>query len=135
MKLINHCGSTLLSTICFSLLSILGFSCSSESEVMYGMPPSDFEIKGSVTDEARQAVKDAEIRVTAPEVNSDISSAITTKTNRDGQYSISLLFYPELKVVCIPKESNLRPDSAIITVDRKLNDVNFILKAKESETD
>lgn len=99
------------------------------------MPTSDFEIKGSVTDEARQAVKDAEIMVTAPEVNSDISSAITTKTNRYGQYSISLLFYPELKVVCIPKETNLRPDSVIITLDRKLNDVNFILKAKESETD
>ena len=121
---------------CASLLVLLGFSSCTNNEVMYGLPPGgSFEIKGSVTDEQRQPVKDAEIKVTAPEVDSDAYSARTTKTNRNGHYSISLLYYPEFKVVCIPKETDLEPDSVIIAIDRNLEDVNFILKAKESEAD
>ena len=137
MKSLNTIISSLLMAFCSSLLALLGFSSCTNNELMYGMPPAEsFEIKGSVTDEQRQPVKDAEIRVTAPEVDFD-AYAITTTTNQIGHYNISFLYlyYPEFKVVCIPKETNLEPDSVTITMDRNLEDVNFILKAKHSEAD
>ena len=49
-------------------LALLGFGCSNDGgdyPVMYGSPIADFEVKGSVTDAEGNAVKDAEVRVTA----------------------------------------------------------------------
>lgn len=141
MKLFNHQLS--LTTICSTLLSLLGFSCSCESEVMYGMPTGDFEVKGTVTDEAGNEAYKAEIRVTHPEAPSDIYRLGETATDTKGNYEIKgHEFLPEMKVVCIPENAELQPDSVIVKMNYKNPDkhnswnhghaettVNFTLKS------
>ena len=143
MKPFNHRLS--LTSICSAVLSLLGFGCSSfhEPEVMYGIPTGDFEVKGTVTDEAGGEVSKAEIRVTVPESPSGIFSLAGTTTDLKGNYEIKGYdFLPELKVVCIPEDSALQPDSIIVKMDYKNADkpnswdhgqatatVNFTLKS------
>lgn len=149
MKTISHRLSSLLAAICSSLLSLLGFSsCSNPEDVpdMYGMPVGDFEIKGAVTDEAGKNIENAEIRVTYPDAPSNPYSITTVTTDAEGRYKLSgrdLL--PEAKVVCIPEQSDLKPDSVIVKLQYKNPDkhnswdlghaketVNFTLKTKQT---
>ena len=143
MKPLNHRLS--LASICSAVLSLLGFGCSSfhEPEVMYGIPTGDFEVKGTVTDEAGGEVSKAEIRVTVPESPSGIFSLAATSTDSKGNYEVKgYEFLPEIKVVCIPEEAGLQPDSVIVKMDFKKPDkhnewdwghseatVNFTLKS------
>ncbi len=139
----------MLTSICSCLLSFLGFSCSSSNDYpcMYGMPTGDFEIKGSVTTEDGDPVKDAEIRVTNIDVPSGVYSFETTTTNSEGNYIAIGGSYAdhELKVVCLPSNQQLEADSVIVEIHYN-NDkddfwyvgkaeeiVNFKLKSKTSE--
>ena len=118
MKLFNHRLS--FATIGSALLSLLGFSCTSESEVMYGMPTGDFEIKGAVTDEQGKEINHAEIRVTHPDVPSGIHRFGETSTDSKGNYEIKgHEFLPEMKVVCLPENDDLQPDSTIVKMNYK----------------
>ncbi|MDE6787475.1 MAG: radical SAM-associated putative lipoprotein, partial [Muribaculaceae bacterium] len=121
MKLINLKLSSLLTSICSALLSLLGFSCSSPSEIllMYGMPTGDFEIKGSVTSEEGKAVADAEIRVTSSDAPSEICSFMTVATDTEGQYIAKGESFGdrEVKVVCIPSSPELEADSVIVKLN------------------
>lgn len=142
MKLFNHRLS--LTTICSPLLTLLGFSCSSDHGLMYGMPIGNFEVKGSVTDNVGNEVYNAEIRVTYPEASSGIYKLEKTRTDTKGNYEIKgNNFLPEMKVVCIPEDTDLQPDSVIVKMDYKDQDkhnswdhghaektVNFKLKGK-----
>lgn len=151
MKLINRRISAFLTSICSVLLSFLGFSCSSSPEepdypLMYGMPNGRFEIKGSVTDEEGNDIEDAEIRVTGPRYPSYLSNLIAV-TDAKGDYEIKSFGLPDsLKVVCIPVQNNLEPDSVVIKMEYKDADkndawdrghatatVNFKLKEKDIE--
>ncbi len=112
---------------------------------MYGMPVGTFEIKGTVTDEENGKVSDAEIRVTFPDAPSGIYSLQETNTDSKGHYSINGHEYlPTMKIVCIPENADLQPDSTIVKLDYKDSDkhnswdrghaeatVNFNLKTKE----
>ncbi|MDE5850432.1 MAG: radical SAM-associated putative lipoprotein [Muribaculaceae bacterium] len=147
MRLIKRPNSSLLTSICSLLLSLLGFSCSSPEDVpdMYGQPVGDFEIKGAVTDEAGSVISNAEIRVTYPEAPSGIYRFGETKTNSEGSYEIKGYEYaPKMKVVCIPENSDLQPDSVIVNMEYKDRDkhdswnlghaeatVDFSLKSKK----
>lgn len=140
MKLFNHRLS--ISTICYTFLSLFGFSCSSE-QCMYGTPIGDFEIKGAVTDEAGKEVHKAEIRVTYPDTPSGIYCFKETSTDSKGNYEINGYEYlTEMKVVCIPENTDLQPDSVIVKMNYKDADkhdpwdrghaeatVNFTLKS------
>ncbi len=150
MKPINKQISTFLTSICSVLLSLLGFSCSSSPDdpdypVMYGIIPNGhFEIKGTVTDQKGNDIEDAEIRVTGPDYPS-YQTSLTAKTNAEGNYVISALSIVEsVKVVCIPAQNNLEPDSVIVKLEPKDSNkgdswnrwnaeatVNFILEEKK----
>ncbi|MDE5996979.1 MAG: radical SAM-associated putative lipoprotein [Muribaculaceae bacterium] len=132
-----------LSTICSSFLTLLGFSSCSESAVMYGMPTGDFVVRGAVTDENGNEVRNAEIRVTHPEVPSGIFCLGESTTDSKGNYEIKgNEFLTEIKVVCIPETSDLKPDSVNVKMKYKDADkhdswdyghadatVNFTLKS------
>lgn len=147
MKSIRKHLSSLLTSVCHALLSLLGFSCSSPEDMpdMYGMPTGDFEIKGAVTTEAGTAVGDAEIRVTHRDAPSGVYSLQTATTNSDGRYITKGESYaaPELKVVCIPSNTELEADSVIVKLHYDKDNsgtwyageteetVDFILKDKK----
>lgn len=125
MKNFNQKISSLISKLCALSLALLGFSCSSNSDdpddypCMYGTPTGNFEIKGSVTTEDNKNVENAEIRVVPSDYTSDMCSpSCITNTNQYGAYEISTssTAFRSLKVVCLPQESNLQPDSVIIDI-------------------
>lgn len=138
MKLIEKRHSSLLSVLCYALLSLLGFSCSSPEDIldMYGMPTGDFEIKGAVTTEEGSAVGDAEIRVTGPDNPSGIYSIQTTKTKPNGRYETTgeTYGYSQLKVVCIPSDPMLEPDSIIVKMNYNKENAGswYVGEAKET---
>ncbi|MDE5870013.1 MAG: radical SAM-associated putative lipoprotein, partial [Muribaculaceae bacterium] len=87
---------------------------------MYGTPTGDFEIKGMVTSEDDQAVPDATVRVTKPDMPSGTYSIETTKTDKDGKYTLKGVDFPtDMKVVCIPDNPMLEADSTIVELDYK----------------
>lgn len=143
----NLCSIT--SRICMAGLALLGFGCSGGDEpVMYGSPTADFEVKGMVTDADGNAVKGAEVRVTAPEASSGVYSHGNDKTEESGAYSVDgVISSPKekVKVVCIPADGTLEADSTVVTL-KKVSDgdgnwnegkgeatVNFKLKKKTAE--
>lgn len=132
-----HFSKTLMG-ICSALLSLLGFSCSSMSPdepCMYGMPTGDFEIKGAVTTEDGVPVEDAEIRVTQKNAPSGMYSLETTSTDADGDYIASGLSYGdhELKVVCVPSNPQLQPDSVVVEMHYNKDNAGtwYVGEAKE----
>lgn len=138
MKLIEKRHSSLLSALCYALLSLLGFSCSSPEDIyyMYGSPSGDFEIKGAVTSEDGSAVGDAEIRVTGPDTPSGIYSIQATKTKPNGRYEAKGETYghSQLKVVCIPSDPMLEPDSVIVKLNYNKDNAGtwYVGEAKET---
>ncbi|MDE6561795.1 MAG: radical SAM-associated putative lipoprotein [Muribaculaceae bacterium] len=149
MKIIKKHLSSFLTGICSVLLSLLGFSCSSSQEepdypCMYGMPTGSFEIKGTVTDENGEDVVNAEIRV-CPHTEPSYLTNLTDKTDAVGNYTISSHNILHMaKVVCIPEQGDLEPDSIVVELEYKDRDkyadtwyrghaeknVDFILKSK-----
>ena len=141
MKTLNHRLS--FTTFCSAILSLFGFSCCSETECMYGTPTGDFEIKGTVTDAGGNEIHNAEIRVTYPEAPSGIYRFGETATDSKGNYEIKgHEFLPKMKVVCLPENTDLQPDSVIVKMNYKDPDkhnswdhghaeatVNFTLKS------
>lgn len=150
MKLINLRPASLLTAICSTFLSLLGFGCSLNPEDvpdMYGMPLGDFEIKGAVTTEEGKYVEDAEIRVTHRDMPSGVFSFTTVATDIEGQYIAKGESYAdrEVKVVCLPSNPELEADSVIVTLNYNKENagswyagdakeiVNFKLKSKNSK--
>ena len=121
MKKVKYSLNSLLAKIYAGCLVLLGFGCESSSEpCMYGTPTGDFEIKGMVTSEDDQAVPDATVRVTKPDMPSGIYSIETTKTDKDGKYTLKGVDFPtDMKVVCIPDNPMLEADSTIVELDYK----------------
>lgn len=113
--------STLFSRLCAAGLAVLGFGCSSDEPgdeelvFMYGTLTGRFEIKGKVTTENGKDVPNAEVRVTVPEQSSSVYPIVITKAGEDGYYTINGSdYFNQLKVVCIPEDSNLEADSTIV---------------------
>lgn len=113
--------SSIISRLCIIALSIIGYNSCNSGECMYGTPTGSFEIKGEVSNEDGFPVKEAIIRVTKPESNSDNWSVARTITNIDGTYNASGECIPrrELKVVCIPTDNTYEPDSINVPVTYK----------------
>ncbi len=149
MKRIKRNLSTFFTALCGVILSLLGFGCSSsypDEPCMYGMPTGTFEIKGTVTDEEGNDIEDAQIRLTEPHYPSNLSHLVGL-TDANGIYEIkSFGLTDSLKVVCIPVQHNLEPDSVVIKMEYKDADkndswdighasatVNFKLKEKDIE--
>ncbi|MDE5794611.1 MAG: radical SAM-associated putative lipoprotein [Muribaculaceae bacterium] len=136
MKFINLKLSSLLTSICSALLSLLGFSCSSPTEDMYGTPTGDFEIKGSVTSEEGKAVADAEIRVTSSDAPSERFSFTTVATDAEGQYIAIGESYAnrEVKMVCIPSSPELEADSVIVKLNYNKDHASSWYEGEAKET-
>lgn len=120
--------TTLLSRLCAAGLAILGFGCASDEpedggpELMYGTITGRFEIKGNVTTENGKDVPNAEVRVTIPEQPSGVYPIAISKTEESGNYTLDGLgSFKQLKVVCIPEDSNLEADSTIVDM-KYIND-------------
>lgn len=122
--------STILSQVCAAILGFMGFGCSSEAPdipdvpVMYGTPTGTFEIKGKVTDENNGVVADAVVRVTFPDVDSNLYYIDECATDISGNYIISGREIPleQYKVVCLPNTPDLKPDSVFVNMKYELND-------------
>ena len=113
--------SGIVSKLCVALLAFLGYSCNGDEEkeviCMYGTPTGDYEIKGSVTTEDNKPVANAAIRVTDPNCPSGYYSYSTTTSNNEGLYETSgNTSGGDLKVVCIPSDPTMEPDSTIVTM-------------------
>ncbi len=112
------------SRVCVACLALLGFSCSDDDEpqCMYGTPTAEFEIKGAVTTEDGKPVPDAEVRVAARQVPSDIGAFKRDTTETDGAYSLKgyLGGSPEatLKIVCVPGDDSLAADSVEVKLTK-----------------
>lgn len=156
MKKSNHNYRNLrsiTSRVCMTAIAFLGFGCSDDNGMdepdMYGTPTADFEVKGKVTDGDGKEVGNAEIRVTKIDTPSGVYSIRKTTSETIGTYNVEGTFtgYPEdkVKVVCVPADKNLEPDSTIVTL-KKVNDgdgawntgkgtatVDFTLKKKTAE--
>ena len=146
-----------------SVITLLGFSgCGNIGEPqpdMYGSPYVDFEIKGKVTDEKGNAVKDAlismkgkfsenqnEFHWVTPIYESPEWQKYAIYSNDKGTYEIKQSSpYSIVRVICTPAEtSGLAADSVElkITYNRDKNDswymvsysgtVNFKLKEKKN---
>lgn len=111
--------STLFTRLCAAGLAVLGFSCSSDEPeeivCMYGAISGRFEIKGKVTTEDGKVVPNAEIRVTRPDFPSSVYPIAISKTEEAGNYTLNGSdYFNQLKVVCVPEDSNLEADSTIV---------------------
>lgn len=97
-------------------LSLLGYSCNLlNTPDMYGTPIGDYEIKGCVSTDDGKPVENASIRVTAPDYPSGVFSYSTTSSNKEGAYETDGSCSPgDLKVVCIPSDPTLEPDSTVV---------------------
>lgn len=113
--------SALISRFCVAMLALLGYSCGSSSvypDIMYGTPTGSFEIKGTVTNEKGEPLRDALIRVADPNVDSGIWSIERSVTNDGGNYDIngSWSASDKLKIVCIPPGNAYKTDSITVPV-------------------
>ena len=113
--------SGIVSKLCVALLAFLGYSCNGDEDkeviCMYGTPTGDYEIKGSVRTEDNQPVENATIRVTHPKRSSGDYTYSTVASNKDGVYETEGHCAAwDLKVVCIPSDPTLEPDSTIVTM-------------------
>lgn len=111
-----------ISGLCSAGVAVMGFGCSSEEggvALMYGTPTGTFEIKGSVTDMDGNAVGNTTIRVTQPDIDSGLYSEGISKTDIQGEYKVEGRSFSvsEMKVVCIPEEPTLEPDSVVVELE------------------
>lgn len=113
--------TSMFSRLCLAFMALLGFSsCDSGDEpLMYGMPTSSFESKGMVTDEKGNPVEGAEIRLTDKHYHSGVSSFATARSGADGRYQMDGTFMgaDSVKVVCIPFDDSLQPDSVVVEAE------------------
>lgn len=161
MKKSNHNYRNLrsiTSRVYMAVVAFLGFGCSEDNNseepgggipCMYGTPTAVFEVKGKVADADGKEVGNAEIRVTKIDIPSGRYSIVKGASDAAGSYNVGGVMggFPEgkLKVVCVPADNNLEPDSTIVTL-KKVNDgdgawntgkgaatVDFTLKKKTAE--
>lgn len=117
--------SSLISRLCAVVLAVLGYSCSPSEELMYGTPTGSFEAKGAVTDEEGKPVMDAEIKITEKYVPSSDYSIANALTNANGIYEAEgRCLSDSLKVVCLPADKSLEPDSLYVKLEYKHDKVN-----------
>ncbi len=147
MKKIYRSVYSFTAWLCAAGMSLLGYSCG-EPALMYGTLTGDYEIKGTVTTEVDKPVDGATIRVTGVNIPSGEYSYSTTTSNAEGAYEIKDEgCHDNLKVVCIPDDPTLEPDSTVVKMTyeksgKKKNDgwyqglakkvVDFKLKKKTS---
>lgn len=141
-----------ISGLCSAGVAVMGFGCNSEEGsgegLMYGTPTSTFEIKGTVTDMDGNAVGNAAIRVVIPpDKDSGLYGMDLSKTDTQGAYKVGGELFTEIdmmKVVCIPEQPALEPDSVVVELNYIGNDkdkpwyshaekkVDFKLKEKKN---
>lgn len=118
-KLVNSFSSLISRILAFALV-LVGYGCSSddeETQLMYGTPVGTFEVKGSVTATKGTTTEPAEasVIVTMPDLPSSVANLGVVETSSDGKYIFSgSSLANKLKVVCLPKDAKLEPDSVVV---------------------
>ena len=79
-----------------SLLAFLGYGCSSEEPngrdddmLMYGMPTTEYQVKGSVTDEKGKAIPGIQVKCQDTFYEPNIFNRDSVKTDANGKYNLT----------------------------------------------
>lgn len=114
------------------ILSLLGFKSSSEIRVMYGIPVSNFEIKGSVNAaDGKEPVKNAQIKAKYDNESNQTVICIA-RSDSAGNYVLSgKTFSNRLQIICTPADTILRSDTITVDLTNQRNKpVNFTINHK-----
>lgn len=89
------------------LLSFLGFSgCDIIGRVEYGTPHAEYEVKGTITNEAGKNIPDIQVKLAQGKRGGYIESGITVKTDEMGHYSASVTTFPGKDFVMIVTDTD-----------------------------
>lgn len=89
------------------LLSFLGFSgCDIIGRVEYGTPHAEYEVKGTITNEAGKNIPDIQVKLAQGKRGGYIESGITVKTDEMGYYSASVTTFPGKDFVMIVTDTD-----------------------------
>ena len=89
------------------LLSFLGFSgCDIIGRVEYGTPHAEYEVKGTITNEAGKNIPDIQVNLAQGKRGGYIESGITVKTDEMGHYSASVTTFPGKDFVMIVTDTD-----------------------------
>lgn len=89
------------------LLSFLGFSgCDIIGRVEYGTPHAEYEVKGTITNEAGKKIPDIQVKLAQGKRGGYIESGITVKTDEMGHYSASVTTFPGKDFVMIVTDTD-----------------------------
>ncbi|MGP1463427.1 radical SAM-associated putative lipoprotein [Tannerella sp.] len=89
------------------LLSFLGFSgCDIVGGVEYGTPHAEYEVKGTITNEAGKNIPDIQVKLAQGKRGGYIESGITVKTDEMGHYSASVTTFPGKDFVMIVTDTD-----------------------------
>ena len=92
-------------SILTALLSLLGYSCSSENSLpveMYGVPSADYQISGTVTNDNGQVVqgiKTSVKQISTYEGKTQASCIDSVMTDANGHYDVSVHVFPMNKEI------------------------------------
>ena len=92
-------------SILTALLSLLGYSCSSENSLpveMYGVPSADYQISGTVTNDNGQVVqgiKTSVKQISTYEGKTQASCIDSVMTDANGHYDVSVHIFPMNKEI------------------------------------
>lgn len=120
MNMRNFSFQSILTRLCAGGMALLGFGCDGDypggGGDMYGTPVGTFEIKGKVVTEDGKEVAGAALRVTQEEIPSGVYSITQTKSGNNGDYLMRSEYTAvnNAKVVCLPDDPALEPDSTIV---------------------
>lgn len=129
-------------SILTALLSLLGYSCSSENSLemygtpilMYGVPSAEYKISGTVTNDNNEAVKG--IKTSLKNIvnfngNTTVFGIDSVMTDDNGHYDVSLKGFPqndEIKLIVEDVDGETNGTYQNDTIDIKYDDA---LKIKE----
>lgn len=89
------------------LLSFLGFSgCDIIGRVEYGTPHAEYEVEGTITNEAGKNIPDIQVKLAQGKRGGYIESGITVKTDEMGHYSASVTTFPGKDFVMIVTDTD-----------------------------
>ena len=115
------------------LLSFLGFSgCDIIGRVEYGTPHAEYEVKGTITNEAGKNIPDIQVKLAQGKRGGYIESGITVKTDEMGHYSASVTTFPGKDFVMIVTDTDGETNGSYVsdTIAVRFEEKDYYKKGK-----